>query len=69
MTLEPNDWFIDAGIILNCINLNLRVYEIPIEFHSLGTRKSFVKPQALLEFLRHMIEYRLRSYSALKEDK
>jgi glycosyltransferase involved in cell wall biosynthesis len=66
MTLESDDWFIDAEIILNCINLNLRVYEIPIEFHSLGTRKSFVKPRALFEFIRHMIEYRLRSDAVLK---
>jgi hypothetical protein len=69
MTLESDDWFIDAEIILNCINLNLRVYEIPIEFHSLGTRKSFVKPRALFEFIRHMIEYRLRSDAVLKDRK
>jgi hypothetical protein len=69
MTLEPNDWFINAEIIPNCINLHLRVYEIPIEFYSRGTRKSFVKARGFLEFLRHVIEYRLRSYSALKEDK
>jgi glycosyltransferase involved in cell wall biosynthesis len=58
MTLQSDDWFIDAELILNCINLNLRVYEIPVEFHSLGERKSFVKPGAVLEFLRHMIQYR-----------
>ncbi|OLA99054.1 MAG: hypothetical protein AUH08_12735 [Verrucomicrobia bacterium 13_2_20CM_54_12] len=60
MTLQSNDWFIDAELILNCINLNLRIYEIPVEFHSLGARKSFVKPGAILEFLRHMIDYRRR---------
>src|SRR5256885_6447887 len=49
MTLQSNDWFIDAELILNCINLNLRIYEIPVEFHSLGARKSFVKPGAILE--------------------
>ena len=61
MVLQSNDWFIDAELILNCIDLNLRIYEIPVEFHSLGARKSFVKPGAILEFLRHMIDYRLRS--------
>jgi glycosyltransferase involved in cell wall biosynthesis len=60
MMLQSNDWFIDAELILNCINLNLRIYEIPVEFHSLGARKSFVKPGAILEFLRHMIDYRWR---------
>lgn len=60
MVLQSNDWFTDAELILNCIKLNLRIYEIPVEFHSLGTRKSFVKPSAVLEFLRHMIDYRWR---------
>jgi glycosyltransferase involved in cell wall biosynthesis len=60
MVLQSNDWFIDAELILNCIDLNLHVYEIPVEFHSLGGRKSFVKPGAVLEFLKHLIEYRYR---------
>jgi glycosyltransferase involved in cell wall biosynthesis len=60
MVLRSDDWFIDAELILNCINLNLRIYEIPVEFHPLGARKSFVKPGAILEFLRHMIDYRWR---------
>ena len=61
MTLQSDDWFIDAELILNCINLNLRIYEIPVEFQSLGKRKSFVKPGAIIEFLKHMIEYRFGS--------
>jgi glycosyltransferase involved in cell wall biosynthesis len=69
MTLESKDWFIDAELILNCISLNLRIYEIPVEFHSLGARKSFVKPGAVWEFLKHMIEYRLRSRAAARTSK
>src|SRR5436309_4451010 len=65
MTLQANDWFIDAELILNCINLNLRIYEIPVEFHSLGARKSFVKPGAILEFLKHMIECRFHFDSSV----
>ena len=52
MVLESNEWFTDAEIILSCIDLNLRIYEIPVEFNSLGSRKSFVKPGAMLEFLK-----------------
>jgi hypothetical protein len=69
MTLRSDDWFIDAELILNCINLNLRVYEIPVEFQSLGKRKSFVKPGAILEFLKHMIEYRFGSGSPTESNK
>jgi glycosyltransferase involved in cell wall biosynthesis len=67
MVLESNDWFIDAELILNCIDLNLRIYEIPVEFQSLGGRKSFVKPGAVLEFLKHMIEYRYSSRRAVRK--
>ena len=67
MVLRSDDWFIDAELILNCINLNLRIYEIPVEFHSLGTRKSFVKPGAIFEFLRHMIDYRWPSHSRARK--
>ncbi len=59
MMLQSDGWFIDAELILHCIDLKLRIYEIPVEFHSLGGRKSFVKPRAILEFLKHMIKYRL----------
>ena len=69
MTLEADDWFIDAELILNCINLNLRVYEIPVEFESLGKRKSFVKLGAILEFLKHMIEHRFGSRSPTRNSK
>jgi glycosyltransferase involved in cell wall biosynthesis len=67
MTLQSDDWFIDAELILNCVNLNLRIYEIPVEFHSLGARKSFVKPGAIFEFLRHMIDYRWPSRSRARK--
>jgi glycosyltransferase involved in cell wall biosynthesis len=69
MKLQSDDWFIDAELILNYINLNLRVYEIPVEFQSLGKRKSFVKPGAILEFLKHMIEYRLHPPSPAGKNK
>jgi glycosyltransferase involved in cell wall biosynthesis len=69
MALRSDDWFIDAELILNCINLNLHVYEIPVEFHSLGARKSFVKPGAVLEFMRHMIDYWWRSPSPANKTK
>jgi glycosyltransferase involved in cell wall biosynthesis len=68
MMLQSDGWFIDAELILNCIDLKLRIYEIPVEFHSLAGRKSFVKPDAILEFLKHMIKYRLHSRSVTKNN-
>ena len=58
MELCANDWFIDAEIILNCLALKLNVYEIPVQFHALERRPSFVEPGAVFQFLKHLIEYR-----------
>ncbi|MBI5817818.1 MAG: glycosyltransferase family 2 protein [Verrucomicrobia bacterium] len=58
MTLESTDWFIDAEIVLNCLALKLRMYEIPIRFNALGGRKSFVNTSTIFEFIRHMFAYR-----------
>lgn len=58
MDLRSNDWFADAEIMLNALQLRLRIYEIPIKFQTLGGRKSFVKPGAIWEFTRHLVDYR-----------
>lgn len=58
MDLRSTDWFLDAEIMLNALRLNLRIYEVPIHFGSLGGRESFVRPQAIFEFVRNLIHYR-----------
>lgn len=58
MRLQTTDWFTDAEIVLNALALKLRIYEIPIKFQSLSQRRSFVKPKAILEFLRNLYHYR-----------
>lgn len=58
MKLLADDWFIDAEIILNCLALKLRTYEIPVSFQSMSNRKSFVKPEAIIEFTRNLISHR-----------
>ena len=58
MDLRSDDWFFDAEIVLNCLALKLRMYEIPIHFQPLVQRKSFVRSRAVFEFLRHLLKYR-----------
>ena len=58
MNLHAKDWFIDAEIVLNCLNLGLKMYEIPIKFQAINTRKSFVRINALLEFTCNLFAYR-----------
>lgn len=58
MNLASDDWFIDAEIMLNARELGMKFHEIPIEFYSLHGRSSFVKTQAITEFIRNLLLYR-----------
>jgi glycosyltransferase involved in cell wall biosynthesis len=61
MNLTSTDWFLDAELVLNALELNLRMYEIPIKFESLEGRPSFVKLSAVWEFTINLLRYRLRT--------
>jgi glycosyltransferase involved in cell wall biosynthesis len=60
MDLKSDDWFIDAEIMIRANQLGLRIVELPIHFYAIRGRKSFVKPQAILEFMRNLWDYRSR---------
>ncbi len=62
MDLHSDDWFIDAEIMLEARRANLVVKELPTNFTALEGRASFVRPVALLEFLRNLLKYRLREF-------
>jgi glycosyltransferase involved in cell wall biosynthesis len=61
MSLESDDWFIDAEIILEAQRLDLRVGEMPVVFRRNDVRPSFVRPAAIMEFARNMVARRVRS--------
>jgi glycosyltransferase involved in cell wall biosynthesis len=61
MKLTSDDWFVDAEIMLNVRDHKMSFKEIPVEFDELKGRKSFVKPQAIIEFLINMVRYRLKN--------
>ncbi len=60
LDLESDDWFIDAEIVLSARRQGLAVAELPVVFHRNEERDSFVRPGAILEFLRNMARQRLR---------
>jgi glycosyltransferase involved in cell wall biosynthesis len=62
MTLRSDDWFIDAEIILEARRLGLTVGEMPVVFRRNDLRPSFVRPAAVLEFLRNMLARRARRF-------
>jgi glycosyltransferase involved in cell wall biosynthesis len=59
MTLQSNDWFIDAEILIEARRLGLRVGEVETEFLGLTGRRSFIKMAAVFEFLRNLLRYRI----------
>jgi glycosyltransferase involved in cell wall biosynthesis len=65
MDLLSDDWFIDAEIMIQARRLKLNYSEISTQFTKLDTRKSFVKPAAIAEFIFNMILYRIREFIRL----
>jgi glycosyltransferase involved in cell wall biosynthesis len=62
LKLTSDDWFIDAEIMILARKLKYKTYEFPIEFSELKGRKSFVKVQAIFEFIGNLIKFRLKEF-------
>jgi hypothetical protein len=62
MELQSDDWFIDAEIVLAARRAGLRVNELPVVFNRNEERASFVRADAILEFLRNMARARLKRH-------
>lgn len=56
--LTSDDWFIDAEIILSARRADLKINEMPVIFNRNEERASFVKPDAILEFVENMVKTR-----------
>lgn len=64
--LKSTDWFIDAEIMINIRRLKMKIFEFPIEFYKNSDRASFVKFQAIIEFIRNIIIYRIKEFNISK---
>jgi len=62
MNLESNGWFIDAEIMIQVRRMKLKIGEIPTEFRKINSRLSFVKAQAILEFVVNLIWHRILEF-------
>lgn len=58
MKLSSDDWFLDAEMMIQAMQLGCRVYEVPIVFESLEERKSFVGLPTLWEFVSNLLRAR-----------
>ena len=61
LDLGADDWFIDAEVIIQARERGLRIVELPVVFLRNDERASLVKPAAIFEFVRNMIQFRLRA--------
>lgn len=68
MILTSNDWFIDAEIMINIRRLKLKFKEIPINFYKINDRTSFVKVNAIFEFIKNLFLFRLKEFFNIKID-
>ena len=60
--LTSDDWFVDAEIMLKVNRGGFKIKEIPIEFFAQKGRASFVKMEAIVEFIKNMIRYKRQGY-------
>jgi glycosyltransferase involved in cell wall biosynthesis len=60
LNLQSTDWFIDAEIMIAARDQKLMIKEIPITFSANASRKSFVKINAIVEFILNMIKFRFK---------
>jgi glycosyltransferase involved in cell wall biosynthesis len=60
LTLQSDDWFIDAEIMIQARRFGFRVGEVKTEFLGLTGRRSFVNLAAVAQFLRNLLRYRIR---------
>jgi glycosyltransferase involved in cell wall biosynthesis len=59
MHLKSNDWFIDAEIVLAARRAGMSIVELPVVFLENKERSSFVRFSSILQFVAHMVRYRI----------
>ena len=62
MNLISSDWFTDAEIMIEAIDLKLKIGEVSTVFLKNERRTSFVPPSAILEFLKNLVYYRIKRF-------
>lgn len=69
LTLQSNDWFIDAEILIQARRLGFRIGETETEFLGLTGRRSFIRMAAVFEFVRNLLRYRILEFRRGRESR
>ena len=59
--LQSNDWFTDAEIMIQAIQLKLKICEVSTVFYSNERRASYVKPRTVFEFIYNLLYYKFNA--------
>lgn len=62
LRLEANDWFLDAEMLIQARRLKFKMGDVPTEFYKCCFRKSYVRPDAILEFVRNLLRARVKEF-------
>jgi hypothetical protein len=60
MHLTANDWFLDAEMLIQCARMKLKIEEIPVTFDKCVNRKSFVRIDAIFEFIKNLLRAKIK---------
>ncbi len=60
LNLVSDDWFIDAEIVIQATKLKFKISQVPTVFLQHENRVSYVKLSAIYEFIKNLIQYRLK---------
>ncbi|HOX99249.1 MAG TPA: glycosyltransferase family 2 protein [Smithella sp.] len=67
MSPKASDWFLDAEMLIQCARMKLRMAEVPVTFDKCLNRKSFVKIDAILEFIKNLLSARIKEFFIRKD--
>ncbi|MGB5217337.1 MAG: glycosyltransferase [Smithella sp.] len=62
MHLTADDWFLDAEMLIQATRMRMKIAEIPVIFDKCMHRKSYVKIDAIFEFIRNLLRARIKEY-------
>jgi len=63
MRLTSDDWFLDAEMVIQAKRLKFKIGEVSTEFYKCTHRRSFVKFDAILEFIMNLLKARFKRIS------
>ena len=61
LNLTSDGWFIDAEMVINAGRLGLTISEVPTDFYVNENRDSFIGFAAILEFIKNLFIFKIRS--------